>query len=284
MRFNKPLLAIILTILVIMYIQPLLCYVRLPRISFSRLPNQRTMTLYRTWRDRFVTSKMLKNCHQRWLDLNSNLKIEWYSDKDCDRFMHSQGREIWDAYNMLRPGAFKADLFRLCILYKHGGIYADACTMPYMSIRNMITGCYSSNNPLFISVKDAGPSNAIHNGFIIAEAKHPFLLACIQRIVRNVQELDYTDHNLGITGPVCLGRSINTFLGRDEEAGFHQGWNEHGNLSFYLYRFQWGPFQYIYKGNQKILSKKHCTLSYFLDKMKVSSYTKMYRNRTVYNI
>ena len=33
--------------------------------------------------------------------------------------------DILNAYDILKPGAFKADLWRCCILYIYGGIYLD---------------------------------------------------------------------------------------------------------------------------------------------------------------
>lgn len=33
--------------------------------------------------------------------------------------------EVLEAFDILIPGAFKADLFRYCVLFIYGGVYAD---------------------------------------------------------------------------------------------------------------------------------------------------------------
>ena len=279
---HSKLILILLLLLLLIYIKPLLFYTKLPKLTYSQFSKiTKPITVYRTCKDTYVNEKMFKNAHQRWIELNTNINMIWYTDKDCDKFMYTQGQEIWNCYNTLRPGAFKADLFRLCILYQNGGVYVDAQTMPYVSISQMIRGCVGEN--LFISVLDTKKSGSgIHNGFIISSPGHPFLKSSIQRIINNVKNRDYTDNILGVTGPVCLARAINTVLERDLNSSFHEGLNEHKNISFYLFRFQWGPYQYIYKEGKVIMSKKQCTLTYFLDKMKSSSYSKMYKNKQIF--
>ena len=34
-------------------------------------------------------------------------------------------KDVLDSFDILKPGAYKADLFRYCILYKKGGIWSD---------------------------------------------------------------------------------------------------------------------------------------------------------------
>ena len=65
---------------------------------------------------------------------------------------------------------------------------------------------------------------------------------------------------------------------------FKEGMNYYGEFSFYLYKLFYGPSQYVYKNNQIIMSKKHCLLSYFLNKLKKSSYGKLWNNKKVYNL
>ena len=53
-------------------------------------------------------------------------KIVYFNDKACKNFIKQHfGPNVVKAYNMLIPGAYKADLWRLCVLYIHGGIYGD---------------------------------------------------------------------------------------------------------------------------------------------------------------
>lgn len=50
----------------------------------------------------------------------------FYTDEEAQNFLSTHfPPEVRQAYDALRPGAFKADLFRYCALLIHGGVYAD---------------------------------------------------------------------------------------------------------------------------------------------------------------
>ena len=267
-----------------MYALPLISWSRIPRLSISRSTITHTpITLYRTSNSRIVSQKLYRNCYQKWINLNNNLCIEWFDESDRLRFMRTQGKVLLETYEALKPGAFKADLFRLCILYQKGGVYVDAETMPYVSLREMLKGVDLPVENRFISALDAKESGGgIHNGFIISSPRHPFLKAAIDRIISNVRRRSYEDHCLAITGPVCLARAINSYLGRDESTSFSLGMNGNVDHALFLFEFKWGPSQHIYKDKLCILTKKHCLLSYLMSKMNPMTYSRMYRQHKVY--
>lgn len=274
-----PKLLILLLIIMTIYYHPIIMSAKIPRITISNYNSVTPpMVLYRTMKSPHTNMKLYQNCHQKWIDINTNLRIEWFFGQDMDKYMITQPSIVADCYNTLIPGVFKSDLWRLCILYENGGAYADSETIPYTSLKNMMRGVKTT----FISVLDPPQSGGgIHNGFIICTPRHPFIKACIDRIVHNVQEREYTDHSLGITGPLCLARAINTVLDRPIHTPFREGLNEHGSLSFYLYKFEYGPFQYVWKQNTIILSKKHCTISYMISKLN-GGYSSRWKKRAVY--
>lgn len=60
----------------------------------------------------------------------SGWDYRFYSDEDAQNFLSTHfPAEVRQAYDALRPGAFKADLFRYCALLIHGGVYADVDIM-----------------------------------------------------------------------------------------------------------------------------------------------------------
>lgn len=60
----------------------------------------------------------------------SGWDYRFYSDEDAQNFLSTHfPSEVREAYDALRPGAFKADLFRYCALLIHGGVYADVDIM-----------------------------------------------------------------------------------------------------------------------------------------------------------
>ena len=66
---------------------------------------------------------------QTWKDLNPKYEYKYFTDKDCDEFiLKNFHKDVRLAFNLLKPGAMKADLFRYCLLYVKGGIYLDIKT------------------------------------------------------------------------------------------------------------------------------------------------------------
>jgi mannosyltransferase OCH1-like enzyme len=272
---------IFVILLLIIFNLNLFTYKKLPKrtknVLYKTLSN--TIKIFRTNYDLIIDKEMYKNCHEEWFRLNNNIEMLWFNNYDCDKFMKTQNKRIYNAYKILIPGAFKADLFRLCILYKYGGVYADSQTKPFISIKKMIN---LAQNCSFISVLDSKFSGGgIHNGFIISKPQHPFLKKCIENILNNVKNKRYTNHMLGVTGPLCLYNSIYSF-----NNNINLGLNicDDKSLNFYLFKFSWGPYQYIYENNIRLLSKKYSFFTYIYEKLKKTSYEKLWKNKNIYNI
>lgn len=238
--------------------------------------------IFRTTNNFTVSKYMFDSCHKKWLELNPYYTMVWYTNKNCDEFMNKyyQG-SVYDTYKILKPGAYKADLWRLCILYKFGGIYIDAYTEPFVSIQEMLRGCYNKYGKQFISVLDSKQSGGgIHNGFIVSERKHPFLKQAIDDIIQNVKNRYYGNSSLSITGPIALSKSIYTLAKKHHKIG----WNHCGELSYYLYEFEWGPYQNIYKNGLKIFCKYFSFLFFLYHKnYSKGGYADMWKNHDIYN-
>ena len=61
---------------------------------------------------------------------HKNFNYQFYDNKRCSLFMKENFfPEIYRAYNRLPLGIMKTYLWRYCIIYKYGGIYADSDTV-----------------------------------------------------------------------------------------------------------------------------------------------------------
>ena len=284
MELKNILLFLIVLIRIIIYIHPFLYNERVPYKILEKKDLYKGIPkiIYRTFSKRYINKKMYDNCHKKWVDLNYGFQIAWFNNKQCDNFICTYSDKVWNVYKKLKPGAFKADLWRLCMLYKYGGIYVDAYATPYKSIKYIIDSANIKSRDKFISVLDCKQAGSgIHNGFIISTPKHPFILQCINDIIYNTETNNYTDHILGITGPVCLARSIKKITSQKE---FQKGLNYSGHLPFYLLHLEWGPFQYVCDNNTIVLSKKYNTPHYLYTKNvhKSTGYSDMWKKRNVF--
>ena len=63
---------------------------------------------------------------EKTLKDNPGYELIYFNDQDCREFLIKNfNTEILNAYDSLVPSAYKADLFRYCLLYQSGGIWSD---------------------------------------------------------------------------------------------------------------------------------------------------------------
>ena len=82
--------------------------------------------VFQTWESRKVPKDMYTTMIE---NQRKNPCFEFYlfDDVESREFIeHYFELEVLKAYDSLVPGTYKADLFRYCVLYIHGGIYLDA--------------------------------------------------------------------------------------------------------------------------------------------------------------
>lgn len=110
--------------------------------------------------------------------------------------------EVVDAFNALNPLAYKADLLRYCLLYKLGGIYADASVNFSKPLIERL------DTLLFFRDSYSSAPWIVSTSLLSAPAGLPMFERCIWKIVEHVQGRYYGHTALCPTGPNLLGREI----------------------------------------------------------------------------
>jgi len=81
--------------------------------------------IYQTWKSKNLPIQIQKHIDEM-LSYNLDYEYIFYDDNDIKEFIKDNyDKKINLAYDMLKIGAAKADLWRYLILYKNGGIYID---------------------------------------------------------------------------------------------------------------------------------------------------------------
>lgn len=76
---------------------------------------------------------------QNWRKLNPEYEIKLYDDKLCEKFLLEEFSLLHhDIFKFIPDGPIKADFWRICILYKYGGIYSDADIEPLVPLKDFI--------------------------------------------------------------------------------------------------------------------------------------------------
>ena len=143
-------------------------------------------------------------------NINDNPEFNFYvyDDKMCQEFIQNNfDNNILEVYNGLKPGAYKSDLFRYCILYIHGGVYMDVKFKLHVKLKYLI----EKYGEVFVKDPDWYPDSCKRgctNGFIIAKKNNRVFLDCIYQIETNYNSQYYGNNFLYPTGPCLLGYII----------------------------------------------------------------------------
>jgi glycosyltransferase involved in cell wall biosynthesis len=193
-------------------------------------------------------------------------------------------RGVLTAYQRIVPGAYKSDLFRYCYLWVNGGVYADIDTLCLGSLDDFLIPGAELVVPIDLNL---GANEGMHNlacGFIAAAPRHPALMRCIQKIVRNVETGTVPGSKLDFSGPGVLGRAVNECLNRDETASFVGNEGLHAPAKIHFLKFEPGTEfvknaqnQVLFQnknGNHEIASLYHaecCKLTEFVSWVQCAS-------------
>jgi mannosyltransferase OCH1-like enzyme len=263
---NKHNYYFIIFFLILLFIMFLFNYIKFKEgFTESVIP----LHIYQTWHTKDLPPKM-KKCVETLKKLNPEFEHHLFDDNDCADFIKNNfDKDVYDAYNTLIPGAFKADLFRYCILYKKGGIYLDI-------------KFYNVNGFKFIDltdkeyyVRDIQPSGGgVYNALIVSKPNNPRLLYCINKIVENVKNKYYGEINgaLGITGPLLLKETFTK--------------DELENMTFTIGENGCPTPMCLYKEDQSKVKPIIAMYKEYRDEQKIyqknSTYFDLWRDRNIY--
>jgi hypothetical protein len=173
------------------------------------------LNIYLTWGIKQLPIKMQENV-DKMRKINPEFNIQLFDDNDCRKFIKKNFNEdILIAFDTLKPGAYKADLWRLCILYINGGIYIDIklnCINNFKFIALTEKEHFVIDRPGFWKEETFG----LYNALIVTKPKNNLLLRCINKISKNVKNKNYDFNTLYPTGPGLIGEEYIKMLRKNE--------------------------------------------------------------------
>lgn len=218
--------------------------------------------IYQTWHTKELPP-LMNSSVSNLRKVNPGFSYRLFDDNDCRNFIIEHFEtDVVNAYDALVPGAFKADLWRYCVLFKTGGIYIDIKYTCYNQFK-LIELCEAEH-----FVLDAD-KNGIYNAFMVCLPNNQKLWSCIQQIVKNVSDQYYGNHSLEITGPLLLAKYFTQ--------------NEKRQLDMYH------TFYETFKNRVVIYNGKHILISYpgylteYDKTKKTEHYSQLWNERKVYN-
>jgi mannosyltransferase OCH1-like enzyme len=186
------------------------------------------LVIYESWKTNNVPEKMKENIYNV-CKMNPEFDYYLYDDKACLKFIKENfDQDVVYAFNSLKAGAYKSDLWRYCILYKNGGVYMDIKLYTTEPLINII-----KENPV-IFVKDVSEhfiltylpilknlsadkpcNNAIYNAFMVSPPNNIIFKECIDNIANSCKFKLYKRNPYDITGPCLLGEIVEKYYTAD---------------------------------------------------------------------
>ena len=235
--------------------------------------------IIQTYFSREVPERMNKAV-STFKELNPDFEYIFYDDDRARKFLKDNfDKKAVEAFDLLIPGAYKADLFRLCELYINGGYYADIFMIdlePLSYFEKYDVDC--------ILVKDREKiyPNSIYNAFLACKAKDPLIYHLIEKTVNNVLNRNIGSGPLDITGPVFLGKHFLQYLKqKDIKTGFYS----YGDKKLLMLEHISGGISehinYVCDKEKIILRTKY--ENYYRDRPKMSHYADLYHAGKIFN-
>ena len=144
-------------------------------------------------------------------ELNPEYEYVFFNNQECRKFIQNKyDKEILYFYDILVPGAFKADFFRYCYLYKEGGCYFDCKQLLRIPLSRII-----KDNDTLILCQD-NHKTGLFNAFMCSESNNSLFLHIIQKIIFKINnfsniygsmkndEYESVPKILSLTGPTLL--------------------------------------------------------------------------------
>lgn len=179
--------------------------------------------IHQTWKSWELLSERSLNNVRRISTANSATHQHWFwPDVACTELLqHNFDHRIGHLYRQLIPGAYKADVWRLCALYAFGGVYLDIdmdISLPLCEFVNpghAVQLCRDLPHSTDLVLKTGSGTPVrdfyLYNAIIsVAFPGHPFMRTALLRTMSHIwsllvlPDLMITDP-LYVTGPACLG-------------------------------------------------------------------------------
>jgi mannosyltransferase OCH1-like enzyme len=158
--------------------------------------------------------KRARDCQRTWAN-QKKYHYHFMDDTQIHRFMIEYfSPRVVDTFERMPIGVMKADMWRYCVLYIHGGIYSDIDSVSLKPIKDWNI---QPEDEIIIALE-----NDLHfcQWTILAAPRHPILATVIQMIVDDAMKGFQLDNEHFVhqhTGPGIWTRAIHQTLGLPQD-------------------------------------------------------------------
>jgi mannosyltransferase OCH1-like enzyme len=172
------------------------CHFTVPDNFRSVIP----LKIFQTWHSKELPPDM-KAATEQLQAQNPEFEYHLYDDEMCrDFILKNYDADVLYAYDKLKPGAYKADLWRYCVMYKYGGVYLDIKFRCINDFRLLLL----SDKEYFVKDLKWDGVAGIYQALFSCLPGNEIMLKCIKQTVENVKNEWYGTNSLSICGPQMI--------------------------------------------------------------------------------
>lgn len=146
--------------------------------------------------------------------------VKDYTDQDVESYMEELlGTEDLEVYRNVKPMALRTDIWRLCVLYREGGIYSDVHIKPLL----ILEALFEEDMDHVFVIDNLSDTKRAYNAFIMAKPGSMLIWKALQRTMLHIREKIYPFNILDLTGPGVLGLVLRIAL--DQKDTLIEGWH-----------------------------------------------------------
>ena len=156
--------------------------------------------IYQTYKSNSINKDLYKNV-ESWINLNPSYQYEFYDDERIRQFLLKEyGPKYVERFDSIKVGASKSDYFRILIIYKYGGVYADLDNKLLKPLDEII-------NPEDTEILHKQLNNWYDTHVLMMSPNNELLYNCIQIINTNIDN-KIKGTAIDVTGPRILRKLI----------------------------------------------------------------------------
>jgi len=185
LKKNKILKILLIILILIVFILILVIYNKKSVTESFELNSKIPKVIYLSYKTKNIPDYIIPNLKK----LYPMYEIKLYDNNDCIKFLNDEyGQEYVDIFNHIKDGPIKADFWRVCILYKYGGIYADIDIEHFVSVETILEPDTTFMTCISHNVNQITPQ------IIVSISNHKALKMCIDKyleLYRNKKDYSY---------------------------------------------------------------------------------------------
>jgi len=144
----------------------------------------------------YMCHKKLKHIEvysQNWAKLNPEYEIKLYDNELCENFLLEKlSQNHFDVFKFIPDGPIKADFWRVCVIYKYGGVYVDSDIEPLVPLKEYIEDDIDFATCII-------RKNLYNPHFIVANKDNNFIKLCVEKYLEyynTKKEYSYDNYSI----------------------------------------------------------------------------------------